>query len=100
MLATAGVAVVVSVVAVGIQEENRMGWGVIISVALLPILFLIFGIVVMLANIFCNLGFSMLSPVKKSATPIAANMVNPQGPAKVHQQLASKPSVTEAIDED
>lgn len=69
LFATAGIAVVVSVVATGIEQENLMGWGVVISVAILPLLFLAHGAVILLAQLLCRMGIALLGPLESTAAP-------------------------------
>ena len=97
MIATAGVAIVVSIVAVGIQQDNLMGWGAVVSVALLPVLFLVFGLVVMLANVFCNSGTSFFGPLEKSPSPSSLAIAG-QDPQKKDEQPAADVSLTKAAD--
>ena len=66
LIATAGVAILISIVATGIRQDNSMGWGVVISLSLLPVLFMGFGIATILAKMFCHLGNSMLGPLDTS----------------------------------
>ena len=91
MLATAGMAVLISIVAVGIQKENLMGWGAIISLALLPVLFLSFGFVVMMANAFCSMGNSMLGPLKTTITRRSPVEVATGDVPAVHEESNLKP---------
>ena len=95
MFATAVVAVVVSIVAVGIQKENSMGWGVVISLAILPVLFLAFGFVVVMSSVFCKVGTSLLGPLKHPALPLA---VANRDPPKVDRQLDANASLAEATE--
>ena len=99
MLATAVVAVVFSIVAVGIQGKNLMGWGAVVSVALLPVLFLIYGVAVMLANMFCRFGNSCLGPLETAPSSLAHSAVASQPSLKPHEPSGSNPSITEAADE-
>jgi hypothetical protein len=66
LIATAGVAILISIVATGIRQDNSMGWGVVISLSLLPVLFVAYGIVTVLARTFCQLGNSILGPLDTS----------------------------------
>ena len=102
MFATAIVAVVVSIVAVGIQNENSLGWGVVISLTLLPVLFLAFCFVVMMANGFCKFGTSFFGPLKNPASSLAVADRDPQKlsePIDANASLVKETKATEAIDE-
>ena len=58
LIATAGGAILFSIVATGIRQDNSMGWGVVFSLALLPVLFAAYGMVAVFAKVFCSLGNS------------------------------------------
>ena len=93
MFATAGLAVLVSIVSMGIRQENSMGWGMVISIALLPVLFLVYGITVTLAKLFCNLGNSLLGPLPSSTWAVSAAW---QASEKIDQYPDSDVSVTDS----
>ena len=96
LITTAGVAILISIVATGIRQGNTMGWGVVVSLALLPVLFLAFGMVTVLARVFCELGNSMLGTLETSAF---TNVVVKRLPVMSDQGPDSNVASTEESDE-
>ena len=97
LLATAGVAIFISIVATGIRQDNPMGWGTVASLALLPVLFLVYGVVTVCARVFCEFGNTMLGPLDTAAF---TNVVVKRLPVMPDQEPDSDPASTEATDEE
>lgn len=97
LLATAGVAILISIVATGIRQDNPMGWGAVVSLALLPVLFLIYGIVSVIAKLFCEFGNAMLGPLD-TATPV--NVVVDRLPVMPDEEPDSNSPAAEVTDDE
>lgn len=93
LIATAGMAILISIVATGIRQDNSMGWGVVVSLVLLPVLFTAYGLVTVLASVFCELGNSMLGTLDTSAF---TNVVVKRLPTMPDQEANSNSSPAEA----
>lgn len=96
LIVTAGVAILISIVATGIRQDNSMGWGVVVSLALLPVLFILYGVVTVFARLFCDFGNAMLGSLDTAAF---GNVVVKRQPVMPDQQLDSSNASAEATDE-
>ena len=67
LIATAGVAFLFAILGIGVRQNNSLSWGVGVSLALLPVLFIVYAMVTVFAKVFCDLGNSMLGPLDTSA---------------------------------
>ena len=95
LIATAGVAILISVVATGIRQDNAMGWGVVVSLALLPVLFLAYGLMTVFAKVLCEFGNSMLGPLDTSTS---VNVVVQRQPVMSDQESDANVASNEAVD--
>ncbi len=68
LIVTAGAAILFSILGMGIRQNNSMGWGVGVSLALLPVLFMVYGMIAVCAKVFCQFGNSMLGPLDTSTS--------------------------------
>ena len=72
LAATFVVAIFVFVIAKGMQQENSMSYGVIASIVLLPVLFVVYGFVVSVAGMFHALGEAVCGPITQPTSVDAA----------------------------
>jgi len=96
LIATAGAAILISIVATGISQGNPLGNGVVVSLCLLPVLFLGYCFVTVLARMFCGLGNSLLGPLEAPTLP---NVVVKRQPLMADQEIHSNSASIEATDE-
>ena len=95
LIATAVVAILISIVATGIRQDNAMGWGVVVALALLPVLFLAYGVMTVFAKVLCDFGNSMLGPLDTSTS---VNVVVQRQPVMSDQQPHADIASNEAAD--
>jgi len=73
LAATFVVAIFVLVITQGMQQDNSMSYGVIASIVLLPVLFIIYGIVVSVAEMFHASGEAICGPIAQPTSVDAAS---------------------------
>ena len=72
LAATFVVAILVLVITQGMQQDNSMSYGVIASIVLLPVLFIIYGVVVSIAVMFSAVGEAICGPIAHPTSVDAA----------------------------